>query len=128
MATNEYLEEVREEVTDKAYKKLAESLLKSKVQDRQILGIVLTNIHSLAQASNILHDEIQALKALSSCDRPDSLADSYQGTFKQGHAYQRGSLATHGGSLWLALKDTGSRPAGPQSGWQLIVKGMARGK
>lgn len=53
-----------------------------------------------------------------------SLADAYRGTWQPGNSYQRGSLATHQGSLWIALVDTGDKP-GSSSDWRLCVKGQA---
>lgn len=50
-----------------------------------------------------------------------SLADSYQGVYQPEKDYTRGNLATWGGSLFLALADTCSRPE-QSPDWKLIVK------
>lgn len=54
-----------------------------------------------------------------------SLADAYRGTWQPGNSYQRGSLATHQGSLWIALADTGDKPGTGSGDWRLCVKGQA---
>jgi hypothetical protein len=49
-----------------------------------------------------------------------NLADVYYGVWQAG-IYERGSLVTHGGSLWIALASTEGRP-GETDDWQLCVK------
>jgi hypothetical protein len=47
----------------------------------------------------------------------------YVGTYQRAVSYKRGSLATHDGALWAALRDIpeGEKP-GTTDGWQLAVK------
>ncbi|RZM01028.1 MAG: hypothetical protein EOP68_22465 [Sphingomonas sp.] len=45
-----------------------------------------------------------------------------RGVFKEGQAYTAGDAVTFGGSLWIAQKDTGQKPDGPDTGWRLAVK------
>lgn len=45
-----------------------------------------------------------------------------RGVFKEGQAYMVGDAVTFGGSLWIAQKDTGAKPDGPETGWRLAVK------
>jgi len=45
-----------------------------------------------------------------------------RGVFKEGQAYTPGDAVTFGGSLWIAQKDTGDKPDGPDTGWRLAVK------
>ena len=45
-----------------------------------------------------------------------------RGVFKEGQAYTLGDAVTFGGSLWIAQKDTGDKPDGPDTGWRLAVK------
>lgn len=56
-----------------------------------------------------------------------SFADLYRGVFKHGESYKRSQFATWGGSLFLALADTGNRP-GESNDWQLVTKRGADGK
>jgi len=51
-----------------------------------------------------------------------------RGVFKEGSAYQRGDAVTWAGSLWIAQKDTDSKPDGRESGWRLAVKRGRDGK
>ena len=50
-----------------------------------------------------------------------NLADCYQGVWREGSEYQRGQLLTHGGGLWLVMRDTSDRP-GTSDALRLIVK------
>lgn len=50
-----------------------------------------------------------------------TLADSYKGTHLPGH-YERGSLVTHRGGLWLCVA-AGDGTPGNSANWKLIVKG-----
>lgn len=56
-----------------------------------------------------------------------TFADLYQGVFEPGTLYTRGRLATWGGSLWLSLSDTRSKP-GENEDWRLVVKRGADGR
>jgi hypothetical protein len=56
-----------------------------------------------------------------------TIADSYQGVFEPDKLYARGLLATWGGSLWLSMNETRSKP-GETGDWKLIVKRGADGK
>jgi hypothetical protein len=55
-----------------------------------------------------------------------TFADVYQGVFETDKLYTRGLLATWGGSLWLSLNDTRSKP-GENGDWRLVVKRGADG-
>lgn len=46
---------------------------------------------------------------------------SYQGTYDDTSAYQRHNMTTHGGSLWIALRDNADIP-GTTDSWKLAVK------
>jgi hypothetical protein len=56
-----------------------------------------------------------------------TFADVYQGVFEPDKSYTRGVLATWGGSLWLSLNETRTRP-GENADWKLIVKKGADGR
>jgi hypothetical protein len=56
-----------------------------------------------------------------------TFADVYQGVFEPDKAYTRGLLATWGGSLWLSLTETRSKP-GENGDWKLIVKKGSDGR
>lgn len=46
----------------------------------------------------------------------------YQGVHRPGIAYQKGDCVTHGGSLWIAQKDTTESPGKGTGEWTLSVK------
>lgn len=50
------------------------------------------------------------------------------GVFKEGEQYVRGNAVTWGGSLWIAQRDTSSKPDAPDSGFRLAVKRGRDGK
>ena len=66
--------------------------------------------------------ELEKLKAAP----PPTLVDSYAGTWHP-REHQRGNTVTWGGSLWLAMRDTTSKPGGGDD-WKLVVKRGADGK
>lgn len=51
-----------------------------------------------------------------------------RGVFKEGQTYAAGDAVTWGGSLWIAQRETGAKPDGPDSGWRLSVKKGRDGK
>jgi integrin beta 3 len=51
-----------------------------------------------------------------------------RGVFKHGETYQAGDAVTWGGSLWIAQKETGTKPDTPDSGFRLAVKRGRDGK
>lgn len=51
----------------------------------------------------------------------------YRGVYKEGQVYQKGDAATFGGSLWIAQKDTKTKP-GTHEDWKLAVKRGSDGK
>lgn len=51
-----------------------------------------------------------------------------RGVYKAGETYQGGDCVTWGGSLWIAQKETDSKPDAPESGWRLAVKRGRDGK
>lgn len=51
-----------------------------------------------------------------------SLADTYRGTWQPNNIYERGSLVTFKGSLWLCMTDAAG-PPGTGDQFRLIVKG-----
>jgi hypothetical protein len=56
-------------------------------------------------------------------DHVRTLADCYRGVWRAAESYRRGDLVSHGGSTWLALRDTEAQPGdGAGTGWRLIVK------
>ncbi len=55
-------------------------------------------------------------------------AFDYTGTFEQGRAYRKGAGMTHGGGIWIALRDYPGTPGTPNSGWVLAVKRGRDGK
>jgi hypothetical protein len=57
-----------------------------------------------------------------------SLADTYAGVYEVGQAYERGATCTHGGSLWLAMAPTTTRPGDEGSHWKLVCKRGANGR
>jgi hypothetical protein len=70
---------------------------------------------------DVLDKEVAELGA-----RGPNLADAYKGAWLHG-VYKRGMLVTQGGSLFLALKDTDSKPA-TSDDWKLVVKSGKDGK
>lgn len=56
-----------------------------------------------------------------------TFADVYQGVFEPDKLYSRGLFATWGGSLWLSLNETRSKP-GENGDWKLVVKRGADGR
>jgi hypothetical protein len=68
----------------------------------------------------------QALEArVAALESGGNLAEQYQGTFDADRSYERGQVVTHGGSLWLVLRDvTGEKP-GPSTAYRLILKGRS---
>lgn len=51
-----------------------------------------------------------------------------RGIFREGQEYTAGDSVTWGGSYWIAQRDTGAKPDGPESGWRLAVKKGRDGK
>jgi hypothetical protein len=49
---------------------------------------------------------------------------AYAGTWQRAQSYKRGSVVTHDGAAWVALRDTGegARPGSDLDAWQLMVK------
>ena len=66
-------------------------------------------------------EEIDA--RLAALEQGGNLADCYAGTHDSDSAYQRGQLVTHGGSLWLVLRDVQGEKPGPSTAYRLILKG-----
>lgn len=67
-------------------------------------------------------EEIEALVDARFADvQTRTLADTYRGVWKAGEKYRRGETATWGGSLFLALSDTGGKPT-ETTDWQQITK------
>lgn len=52
----------------------------------------------------------------------------YREVFKAGETYQPGDAVTWGGSLWIAEKETDTKPDTAESGWKLAVKRGRDGK
>jgi hypothetical protein len=50
-----------------------------------------------------------------------TFADLYRGVWRGPDTYDRGAVATHDGSLWLALADTRAQP-GTSEDWRMITK------
>lgn len=50
------------------------------------------------------------------------------GFYGEGKSYCPGDAVTHGGSMWIAQKETGSRPAVGNDDWRLAVKKGRDGK
>ena len=46
----------------------------------------------------------------------------YRGIFREGEVYERGSLCTRSGALWLAIRTTALAPGAVPDHWRLIVK------
>lgn len=99
-----------------------QKLRNSKTPSHQYISVLL-DAHMRARER-----EKQLLRRIEALEDGAGLHNAYRGVFDSKHGlYEAGSLATHGGSLWLALRHTGERPNGPDSGWKLIVKGTGRG-
>lgn len=47
---------------------------------------------------------------------------AYKGTHEVGRLYERNSVVTHAGSMWVALRRTQQRPGDGGDAWQLAVK------
>lgn len=56
-----------------------------------------------------------------------TFADLYQGVYESDKLYARGLLTTWGGSLWLSLAETRTKP-GENGEWRLVVKKGADGR
>lgn len=52
----------------------------------------------------------------------------YRGVYREGDAYEAGDSVTWGGSTWIALQDTKSKPDSTDGTWKLAVKKGAPGK
>lgn len=52
----------------------------------------------------------------------------YRGVFQEGHTYERGDLATWGGSVWHCNAETGEKPGDGSKTWTLAVKKGRDGK
>lgn len=52
----------------------------------------------------------------------------YRGIFKEGDVYEAGDSVTWGGSTWIALQDTASKPDSVDGTWRLAVKRGSPGK
>jgi hypothetical protein len=73
-------------------------------------------------------DEIVAIVEERAADiNVRTFADVYQGVFEPDKLYARGLLATWGGSLWLSLTETRSKP-GETGDWKLVAKRGADGR
>lgn len=70
-------------------------------------------------------DEIERRLAELEANGPN-LADCYRGVWMYG-TYKRGNLVTHSGSIFLALRNTGEKPA-TSDAWKLVVKAGRDGK
>lgn len=46
----------------------------------------------------------------------------YAGVFQRAADYRRGSVVTHSGCAWVAIKDTQGEAPGAGESWQLMVK------
>lgn len=47
----------------------------------------------------------------------------YRGIYSSASTYAAGDMATYGGSVWMAHKQTSEAPKGPADAWRLVVKG-----
>lgn len=52
----------------------------------------------------------------------------YRGVYREGEPYEAGDSVTWGGSTWIALQDTKSKPDSADGTWKLAVKKGAPGK
>lgn len=86
-------------------------------------GVLLSHRRRQKEHTERLDELEQRIQALE--QRPEL---AYAGVYKEGVSYATGSLATHAGGLWLAVKNTNERPgttglaAGQVNPWRLIVK------
>lgn len=55
-------------------------------------------------------------------ERVGRSAMKYCGTFEDGTRYQPGDVVTDHGGMWVALKETITRPGDGRASWQLCVK------
>jgi Zn-dependent protease len=76
-----------------------------------------------------LYDAVDALTAAikSLAARVEALeigGIKYLGTWQRALSYRKGTVATSGGSLWIALRDTveGEQPGKALDAWQLAAK------
>lgn len=74
-------------------------------------------IRRLMERVDALESELKAMQA----SQNKSLADQYAGTWRTDHKYERGTLTTHKGALWLSLSDTEAAPA-TDSSWRMVSK------
>lgn len=80
----------------------------------------LTNRRSILE----LHEKVEDLEHRLS----EVQTLKYVGTWREGQQHQAGDAVTHDGSLWIALRETITRPGEQRSGWQLAVKRGKDGK
>jgi len=75
---------------------------------------------SVASLGKFMIGEIKALE--------DRLAElekaplAFKGVHEEGRLYERNSVVTREGSMWVALRATQQRPGDGGDGWQLAVK------
>jgi uncharacterized small protein (DUF1192 family) len=79
---------------------------------------------AVAAVLDPLHDRIAALEAEVIQLKADLETRVYRGVWQEGQ-YERGNMATRGGSLWHCEKATRSRPGADPTAWKLIAKNGA---
>src|SRR5258705_12808621 len=89
----------------------------AKVTMRQLAQVIANaidpKIQKMAAALVAMQKEVKEL-------RREVAAKEYKGVWQEGQ-YEKGNLITHGGSMWIALKDSQDKP-GTRDAWQLAVK------
>lgn len=80
---------------------------------RAVAGVLKEQLQRIADQFRDVDRRLDEMKT--------NLADAYAGVYRDGNEYQRGQLVTHGGGLWLVMRDTDNRP-GTSDAMRLIVK------
>lgn len=89
--------------------------------DKAIDGVIEIIASEVKAMFRRLEERVAALEAKVVAVEMKQLA--YAETWTAGRSYSKGQYATHGGSLWIAMRDYAEGPPGtPKSGFKLAVK------
>ena len=84
-------------------------------------GRSFVTCENLVHVTDIIGDHITALtKRVAELEAQPAF--DYTGTHQEGRAYRKGQGCTHGGSIFIALRDDPGTPGKFGCGWQLACK------
>lgn len=121
MSLDRDLKRLAAAMTDEEYARTMTELKASKMP--VTMGVLMRAIDVVADgmkaAVQPLREELDALKL----EREKSASMRFHGVHQRALDYPRGAAVTHGGALWLAVRDVsaGEQP-GTADAWQLAVK------